>query len=345
MSIKDEVDNHIQICSDAAESFEAMRRDSEKIAELAQMEKEKAITYIYEMAGKIKTTNFFKTQADFFNLLMLKQVKESKEYRERLGMTWEQFCEHVGVKRRTIDFQLKDIEPLRQDFLATFANFSGVAISKIRYLGMAVNGNLATVAENSITYNGETIPLDAEHKDEIQSLLETLEESHKKQVEENAATIRTKDRLIKAKEDVISKMERELSRLVKTVEKSDLTEEEQDACNLLSQVQHDFIGWISDIGKKIKPHEAPEIALRQLYFLYIFISKVCMEKRLELHESYQNADEVPWEITEFEIPPSEILVDNLPTFYGRNTGARYRQKIEERQACTRSLSDLSVHYL
>jgi hypothetical protein len=331
MSRTGEVDNHIKVCSEAAESFEAMRRDSEKVAEMQQMEKEKAIAYIYEMAGKIKAVSFFKTQSDFFGLLMLKKVKESKDYRERFGMTWAQFCEHVGLNVRTVDIHLKELEPFREDFLESFRKLAGATINKIKYLGKAVNENSVTVSENAITYNGEIIPLDAEHKDDIQSLLDTLEKSHKTQIEEKDTTIRTKDRLIKAKEDVIAKMERELSRLEKTVEKTELTEEEQDACNLLAQVQRDFIGWISDINNKIKPHEAPEIALRCLYFLYIFISKVCMEKRLELHESYLNADEVPWEITEMELPPTDILVDNLPVFAGRNMGERYREKIEERQ--------------
>ncbi|OPY15637.1 MAG: hypothetical protein A4E66_00041 [Syntrophus sp. PtaB.Bin001] len=325
-----EADNFIQACSDSAESNEIIRREMEKNAEETQMEKEKAIANIFEMAGKIKATNFQKSQSAFFGLLMLKQVKESKEYRSKAGMTWEQFCEHVGVDRRRIDEQLLDLKPFRTEFLADFANFSGVEISKIKYLGMAVSEKSAEIAENAITYNGETVPLDAEHKDEIQALLETLEESHKQQVEEKDATIRTKDRLIKAKEDVIKKMERELSRLEKTVKKTDLTEEEQDAINLLAEVQTNFIQGIADIKKQIKPGEAPEIALRQLYFLYIFISKVCMEERLDLHEFYRNAEDVPWEITEMELPPTEVLVDNLPLT--RGMGKAYKEKINQRQA-------------
>ena len=198
---------------DSARTTEIMKREHEKSVEQTQREKEEAIANIYEMAGKIKATNFFKSQAEFFNLVMLKKVKDSKAYRERFGITWEQFCEHVGINRRTMDRSLEDIAPFRQEFLDTLSDFSGVTFNKIKYLGMAADEKLVNLSENAIVFNGETIPVDAEHADEIQSLLETLEENHKKEKEEAETTIRTKERLLKAKEDTINKMERELKRL------------------------------------------------------------------------------------------------------------------------------------
>lgn len=321
-----------QAQDDTARTTEIMKREHQQSVEQTQREKEEAIANIYEMAGKVKATNFFKTQADFFNLLMLKKVKDSKEYRERFGMTWEQFCDHVGVKRRTIDLQLDDLEPFRQDFLATFANFSGVTISKIKYLGMAVDSKLAMIAKNAIVFNGETIPVDAEHADEIQSLLETLEENHKKEKEEDDTTIRTKERLLKAKEDTINKMERELKRLERTVPKSELTEEEQEGVDILIQMHKDFLTTISDIKKKIEPHKAPDVVLRQLYYLYIFIAKIVMEERMALHEAYANAEDVPWEITEMELPPTDVMIDNLPMTAGKGMGAKVVAKMEERAA-------------
>jgi len=329
---KTEADMLVQNYSEAAESQEAMKKDMEKSAEQVQREKEEAIANIYEMAGKIKATHFFKEQAGFFDLLLLKQVKDSKEYRTRLGLTWEAFCDSIGVKRRTIDEHLEDLQPFRLDFLAAFRQFSGVDLSKIKYLGMAINEKMAEVAENAITYNGETIPLDAEHRDDIQALLETLEESHKKQIEDKDATLAAKDRLLKAKEELVNKMERELKRLEKTVPKSELTEEEQDAVNLLAQVQSDFIAGLSDIKKKIDPRSAPEIALRQYYYLLIYVSKQALEERLALQSYYEGAEEVPWEITEFELPPEDVLIDNMPMTAGRGMGEKVKAKIAERQA-------------
>ncbi len=315
-----------------AENTENLKRDIEKSAEQQQRDKEIAIGEIYEMAGKIKATNFFASQAEFFNLVMLKKVKDAKEYRSRFGISWEQFCEHVGVNKRTMDRALGDIAPIRQDFLDTLSNFSGVTFSKIKYLGMAVDEKLVNLSKNAITYNGETIPVDQEHAEEIQALIETLEETHKKEKDETTAALRTKERLLKDKENTINKMEKEIMRLERTVEKSELTEEEQEGVDMLIQLQKDFLTAISDIKKKIQPNKAPNVVLRQLYFLYIFISKVAMEERMDLNEAYKDADEVPWEISEMELPPTDVMIDNLPMTAGKGMGKKVVAKMEERKA-------------
>lgn len=316
---------------ETARTTEIMTREHEKSVEQTQREKEEAIAALYEMKGKIKATHFFKEQAGFFDLLLLKQVKDSKDYRTRLNMNWEDFCESIGLKRRTVDEQLQDLQPFRLEFLAAFRQFSGVDVSKVKYLGMAISEKAAEIAENAIIYNGETIPLDAEHKDEIQSLLETLEENHKKEKEETETTIRTKERLLKAKEDTINKMERELKRLERTVDKSELTEEEQDAVNLLMQVQKDFLAALSDIKKKIDPKNAPEIAIRQWYYLIIFMQKITMEERLSLQAHYEPAVMGPDEILEEELPPPDVMIDNTPLTAGKGMGKKVAEKIAERK--------------
>jgi hypothetical protein len=220
-----------------------MKRNLEKNMETAQREKEEAIANVYEMAGKIKVTNFQKSQSAFFGLLMLKQVKDSKEYRSKMGMNWEQFCEYAGVDRRRVDEQLLDLKPFRTEFLADFASFSGVELSKIRYLGMAVSADSASFSENAITYNGETIPIDAEHKDEIQALLETLEETHKAQLEEQEANNRAQKRILQAKEDVIRKQEKSLRKFEKDAERRGLTPEEHAFLQKMENMRIGFDGF------------------------------------------------------------------------------------------------------
>lgn len=303
-----------------------------KNAETVQREKEEAIANVYKMAGKISATNFFKSQAEFFNLVMLKKVKDSKEYRERFGMTWEQFCEHVGVNRRTVDRQLDDLEPFRQDFLDQVSNFSGVTINKIKYLGNAVDQKTVMMSENAIVYNGETIPLDAEHRDDIQVLLENLETAHKAKTEELEATLSATKKVAAAKEKVINTLERDLKRLEKKVDLSELTEEEQDAINLLTEVQFGFERGISDIKKKIEPHKAPELALRCYYFLLLFIGKRCTDECERLNDTYEGADVCPWEVLDQEIPDPAAMIDNLPCFAGQGIGVLYQAKIDARKA-------------
>lgn len=327
-----EADKLVKNYSAAALSMEEERRNIEKNTETAQREKEEAIANVYEMAGKIKATNFQKSQSDFFRLLMLKQVKDSKEYRGRFGMTWEKFCEHVGVNKRWIDEQLTDLKPFKAEFLEAFLQFSGVPVSKIKYLAESVLEGTSKISDDAIVYNGETIPLDAEHKDDIQAILETLKEDHKKKTEELEATLSATKKVNAAKEKVINTLERDLKRLEKKVDLSDLTDEEQDAINLLNRVQMDFMMGMSDIKKAIKPHEAPAIALRSYYFLLLFINKYCTDEREALNETYREAEECPWEIMDQEIPDSAVVVDNLPCFAGQGIGVLYQAKIDARKA-------------
>jgi|GEM_PF-2812507 hypothetical protein len=315
-----------------AEGTEKIKRDMEKTAEQKQKDKEAAIAKIFEGAGSIKTLKFQKSQSGFFYLLKMKEIKESKAYRDLFDMSWEKFCEYVGENRRWIDEQLADLKPFKVEFLEDFLRFSGVTLNKIKYLGDSNAEVNSGINGNAITYNGETIPVDQEHAEEIQSLIETLEENHKKEKDEADTTLRTKERLLKSKEDTINKMERELKRLERTVEKSELTEEEQEGVDMLIQMQKDFLTTVSDIKKKIIPHKAPEVVLRQLYYLYIFMSKVTMEERLGLHEEYKNAEEVPWEISEFELPATDVLIDNLPMTAGKGMGKKVAAKMEERKA-------------
>jgi len=332
--MKTDADRLVENYSDAAESMESMRKDIAASAITTQREKEEAIANIYEMAGGIKATTFFTKQSKFLNLLMLKKVKDSKEYREKFGMSWEGFCEHAGVNRRWVDDQLADLKPFKVEFLEAFLQFSGVPLSKVKYLAEKFpevnSGNRFT--DNAIIYNGETIPLDAEHKDDIQAIIENLEAAAKAEKEELTASLSAQKKVAEAKEKLINNMEKELKRLEKTVVKTDLTPDEQDAVNLLALVQADFMRSLYEIRKKIQPRQAPEIALRQLYYLWILISKVAMEERIALQNAYADAEQVPWEITEWELPPPGVLVDNLPMTAGLGVGHKLEAVIAKRNS-------------
>src|SRR4030042_1293405 len=142
----------------------ATEQKEEEIAKLK--EKLSMSPWIFEMAGKIKGMMFTEAQAKCFKVLFLKKAKEGKEYREVYGMTWEQFCEHLNVSRRSADAWLEELEPLTLEFSANFAGFSGYDLNKIKYLANAKSANIAGFEGNSIIYQGEEIPLTPEHKDE-----------------------------------------------------------------------------------------------------------------------------------------------------------------------------------
>jgi hypothetical protein len=160
-------------------------------------------------------------------------------------MTWEQFCEHVGISRRWIDEQLADLKPFKMEFLEGFLQFFEVPISKIKYLGEAISGGTPEVeiSERGITYRGETIPWGKEHSDDFQALLEQLEEEHKAQLEEKDANLRTKDRLLKDKENVIRKQARDLSKYERSAQEKGLTPEEDAFLQQMENLRTAFDGF------------------------------------------------------------------------------------------------------
>ena len=288
-----------------------------------------AAPWIYEMLGKVKTLAFTEAQTKFFKLVLLKQVKDEKLYREKFGMTWAKFCEMVGLSYRTIDDQLADLKPFKAEFLTNFVNFSGFDFRKIKYLGDPKLTDSVNFTDNTIIYNGETIPVTPEHADEIQALLEKLEEDHKKQLEDKDAALRAQKRISESKEDVIKKLERDIKRLEKTVEVSDLPPEEQEQIELLKELQRSIQNLLYTVRQKIDFQKSSKEVLRQLYFLYIFGSKLFMEERMALNDIYADADEVPWEIMENELPPDHVMIDNLPLTKGM--GKAYKEKMDKRK--------------
>lgn len=277
--------------------------------------------------GAIKTNKAHRDFSEFVDALVLYRAHKNKSYKKG-GLTWEAFCQASGIDRRNADRIIEDITPVVERFSDNLSVLSGLGLSDIRYLGKSKTDKLSGFDDDGNMIAGEeTIP---GTRADILAYINHKKETHKKEKEDLEAALSAQEKVIASKEDVINRQERELKRMEKTVVKSDLTPEEQDAVNLLVKVQQDFMTWIMEIKKKIEPRKAPEIALRQLYYLYIFISKIAMEERLFLQEAYPPAEEVPWEIMDCEIPPPEMLIDNLPATAGKGMGAKVREAIDKR---------------
>lgn len=280
--------------------------------------------------GSIKTNKAYRDYCNFMDALMLYRVHKNKTYKKN-GLTWEKFCEAVGYARRTAEEIIDQVSPIFDSFTANFAVLSEVNLNDIRWLGKNKPADFAGFSEDGkyLIDGEERIPATPE---DITAYVKNLQETHKKEKDDAIEKLKAKEKVLADKEKVINSYARDIARLERTVEKSELTEEEQEGVDMLIQMQKDFLTTISDIKKKIEPHKAPDVVLRQLYYLYIFISKVAMEERLILHESYEGAEEVPWEIDESEIPPADVLIDNLPMSAGKGMGKKVAAKLEERSA-------------
>ena len=279
--------------------------------------------------GAIKTNKAHRDYCDFLDALVLYRADKDKTYK-KTGLTWDKFCEASGYERSTADRIIKDIEPIFEAFSGNLPVFSGVGINDIRYLGKTKPGTMRGFdKDGNLVIDDEKIPGTGE---DITAYIIHLRETHEKEKDDLKASISAKDKVLASKEKVMNDQEREIARLKKSVPKSELTEEEQDAVNLLMRVQTDFMTSLSDIKKKIEPGKAPEIALRQYYYLLIFMQKITMEERIWLQTNYEQAEMGPDEITEEELPPTDVMIDNLPLSAGHGLGAKVVAKIEERKS-------------
>jgi hypothetical protein len=203
--------------------------------------------WVYEMAGKIKATHFAQRQSEFLTLIMLKQVKETKEYRLKYGMTWVDFCEYVGLKQRNVDLQLEDLEPFRFQFLATFADFMGADISKIKYLGKAISAKIADFDGENIIIGEDKIPCIPERAGEINAILDQLQEELKIQKEETVAQKKAFERVQTDTHKTLTKLEKELDKFKGKAAELGITPDEAQFMKKMEFLKKAFDGYMLQI--------------------------------------------------------------------------------------------------
>ncbi|ESP62834.1 hypothetical protein SMITH_215 [Smithella sp. ME-1] len=279
--------------------------------------------------GSIKTNKAHRDFCNFLDALSLYKTHKDKTYK-KTGLTWDKFCEAVGYDRRQADRIIAEVTPIFESFSDNLPVLYGVTLNDIRWLGKNKTGQLSGFSEDGteLIFGEDKIPATPE---DITAYVNHQRETFKEELAEKESIITANKKVLADKEKLINGYAKDIARLQKDTPKSELTAEEQEAVDLLAQVQKDFMAAISDIKKKIIPHKAPEIALRQYYYLLIVISKMAMEERLALQSAYEAAEEVPWEIDESEIPPPDVLVDNMPLTAGKGMGIKVKAKIEEQK--------------
>ncbi len=307
----------------AKEIYEVARRDAD--AEIQKMKIDlDAAKEDYEAIGFIKCADMDIEFKKLMKYLTIYKILKAKDYR-KAGMTKEQFLDAIGEPYKTTDRVLDDVAPIYEAFSDKMSNFFGLKFNEIKLLGKTKLDKMSNFEGEYIIYKGEKI-----HISESPIVIRRIEDDTKKQLEDKDAEINAQKRTLALKADAIKKMEREIKRLEKTVEVSDLSPEDQEQIDLLKELQANLQRLIYTVRQKIDFRKSSKEVLRQLYFLYIFGSKILMDERMALNDAYADADEVPWEIMEEELPPSEVLVDNLPLTKGM--GKAYKEKIEKRKS-------------
>ncbi len=260
----------------AAEIYEVaqqeMKMELTKMKDQIEAAKEESFAM-----GILKKIEYDNAHNEFLEHAVLHNIKQAKEYKNR-GMTWKQFCEALGKSVRSVDAILNDITPLVEKFSASFADLSGINFSKIRYLGRSISANSAEIDQNGIIIDGETIPISAEYKDDIEAYIDSLKTSEKQTRKETSEEVKAKNRVIKSLHQTIATQDKDLTRYTNQAKPGELSDAEKDQLKGLKDLkgQFDVFGKGMDIDVNIYLYNASD-KVKAEYFANLMYARQMIE--------------------------------------------------------------------
>jgi hypothetical protein len=200
---------------------------------------------------------------EFLKLAVLYRIKQSKDYKKG-GKTWAAFCNAHNYPVRTADQLLAEMKPLFEEFSAGSAGFLGLlglTFNKIRYLGKAISAESAEIKDGCIVYDAQVIPLDPEHKEEIEAVLDQLKDDAETAKKEKALEVKAKDRVLNDKEKAIQKLHKTLEKLEGQAKEKNLTPEEDGFLKKIEGLRLGFDGYMLQLDpermEELSKHNDP----------------------------------------------------------------------------------------
>ena len=178
----------IDTMSEAALEVVNSKYNEMKAEELEQQKKEQLLAHAHMYIGRIQAATMIHQFSNISSLVWLKQVKESKAYKGVPGVnTWESFCNNCGISRAKADMDILNLSTFGEELMLTVSNLK-VGYRDLRKLrGCVTEGDLK-INDKTIEINGERIPFDPDHKEDLQTAIEMIidrkDEELKKQKKE-----------------------------------------------------------------------------------------------------------------------------------------------------------------
>lgn len=211
-----------------------------------QEERERMIAECNRAIGRVQTANMFEKFASVSSLVWLKEVKDSKIYRDIPGVgTWENFCDSVGMSRQKVDLDLQNLEVLGEDFLLTCRGLS-VGYRDLRKLRQLTHDGELVIDSEAIEIGGERVLLAPEYKEDLQSLIERVIDEKNKAIQDSQATVKAKERCLGEKEKEIQKLHKDLSKLEDKAAAKGMTAEEDAFLKQMMSLRLRFDGYMME---------------------------------------------------------------------------------------------------
>jgi len=197
--------------------YELARGDAE--TQVAQMKAAmQAATEDAHAIGALQMIRFQEAQGRVVKLALLYKAKVAREYREH-GLTWDQFCQRIGEKTRTVDRMLTDLRPIFEEMEDQSRELIGMDLSKLRWLGRNLDGTDATIEDGQLVVHDRRISISPENSGEIAALIEELKttqqqllDEKEKQLDEKRNEVEAHKKKAKARAETIDRLSRDLSK-------------------------------------------------------------------------------------------------------------------------------------
>jgi len=185
---------HDSVSEGALEAIET-KRMRQKAEELDREKKEQLIAETFRMMGRIESARMFEKLGSVSSLIWLKQVKETRIYMDILGMrSWESFCNYLGISRQKVDKDLLNLRTFGEEFLLTVSSFK-VGYRDLDRLRRSVTDGEINIDSEGIELDGEKIPFDEDHKEDLQAAIERVLERKDEEVQKQQKELKKRERL------------------------------------------------------------------------------------------------------------------------------------------------------
>ncbi|MGE6436636.1 hypothetical protein [Shewanella baltica] len=171
------------------------------------------------LVGRIQMANAVKQFANVGSLQILKNVKETKDYKNLKGLklptgeilqgTWEEFCKLIGESKSSVDERLKNLEVFGQEALESMQSI-GMGIRDLRRLRQLPESELKAIV------NGDQLTVDS--KEEALDIIEEMAAKHRAESTKLNEKLEHLELSSKASDQLLEKKGKQIYELEKALE-------------------------------------------------------------------------------------------------------------------------------
>lgn len=277
--------------TEAAEQVVEVERLQEVSAEAEQQNREQMIAECHQVIGRIQATQMITKFGNVSELMWVKDIKESALYKEVPGLgSWENFCKSIGYTSRHINEQLANLEALGAQFLETVSGLR-VGYRDLRKLRQLNHEGAVYIDDQSVLIGGDAIPLDFDHRDDLQAAIEKVLQEKDAELIDAKDTLRAKDRILESKENVINKQEKEIARHEARAEQKGFAPGEEEFLKQMEAIRVSIDGYLINLDPQSNP--LPDGATSRMTSAYLYTLAYLRRGIIATHETAQDIFEEP----------------------------------------------------